>query len=68
MVARGTLGKTLSCPNRNEDNAAMIARDRNVPASGVGYVTRFRVESEVLSRYPVWSCGCWTSSAPTSLA
>jgi hypothetical protein len=31
-------------PVLNEDYAVRIARDWNVPASGVGYVTRFEVE------------------------
>lgn len=44
-------------PVLNEDYAVKIARDWNVPASGVGYVTRFRVESEFLSRYPVRQAG-----------
>ncbi|MGW0434691.1 hypothetical protein ACWDV4_19420 [Micromonospora sp. NPDC003197] len=44
-------------PVLNEDYAIMIARDWNVPASGVGYVTRFRVESEFLRRYPVRQAG-----------
>lgn len=44
-------------PVLNEDYAVMIARDWNVPSSGVGYVTCFRVESEFLSRYPVQQVG-----------
>ncbi|MDG9677383.1 hypothetical protein [Micromonospora sp. DH14] len=44
-------------PVLNEDYAIKIARDWNVPASGVGYVTRFRVETEFLSRYPVRQVG-----------
>ncbi|MEO3775524.1 hypothetical protein ABGB16_01475 [Micromonospora sp. B11E3] len=44
-------------PVLNEEYAIMIARDWNVPASGVGYVTRFRVESDFLSRYPVRQAG-----------
>jgi hypothetical protein len=39
-------------PVLNEDYAIKIARGWNVPRSGVGYVTRFRVESEFLRRYP----------------
>jgi len=39
-------------PVMNEEYAAQIARDWNVKASGAGYVTRFAVESEFLSRYP----------------
>lgn len=44
-------------PVLNEDYAAKIARDWNVPASGVGYVTRFHVETDFLSRYPVRQVG-----------
>lgn len=44
-------------PVLTEDYAIMIARDWNVPASGVGYVTRFRVDSAFLSRYPVHQVG-----------
>ncbi|MCW0218184.1 MAG: hypothetical protein OJI67_07660 [Prosthecobacter sp.] len=38
-------------PVMNEGYAIQIARDWNVPASGSGYVTRFEVETEFLSRY-----------------
>jgi hypothetical protein len=38
-------------PVVNEDYAVQIARDWNVPASGSGYVTRFEVETEFLSRF-----------------
>ncbi|WP_228004577.1 hypothetical protein [Amycolatopsis sp. YIM 10] len=41
----------------NEEYAIKIAREWNVPNSGVGYVTRFRVESEFLQRYPVQQAG-----------
>ncbi|MFD7735166.1 hypothetical protein ACFV6F_32895 [Kitasatospora phosalacinea] len=44
-------------PVLNEDYAIRIARDWNVPASGVGYVTRFEVETEFLERYPVRRAG-----------
>ncbi|QKW17414.1 hypothetical protein [Verrucosispora sp. NA02020] len=44
-------------PVLNEDYAIKIARDWNVPASGTGYVTRFQVETEFLSRYPVRQVG-----------
>jgi hypothetical protein len=44
-------------PVLNEDYAVKIARDWNVPQYGVGYVTRFRVESEFLRRYPVQQAG-----------
>jgi len=38
-------------PVMNEDYAIQIARDWNVPASGSGFVTRFAVEAEYLSRF-----------------
>ncbi|MFD4657590.1 ADP-ribosylation/crystallin J1 [Kitasatospora sp. NPDC058444] len=44
-------------PVLNEDYAVRIARDWNVPASGVGYVTRFEVDTAFLERYPVQQAG-----------
>ncbi|MER5349929.1 ADP-ribosylation/crystallin J1 [Kitasatospora sp. NPDC002551] len=44
-------------PVLNEDYAIRIARDWNVPASGVGYVTRFEVDTAFLARYPVRQAG-----------
>jgi hypothetical protein len=44
-------------PVLNEDYAIRIARDWNVAASGVGYVTRFEVEAGFLARYPVRQAG-----------
>ncbi len=44
-------------PVCNEDYAVQIARDWNAPQSGVGYVTRFRVRSEFMERYPVQTVG-----------
>ena len=38
-------------PVLNEDYATKIARDWNVPASGAGFVTCFRVRQEFLDRY-----------------
>jgi hypothetical protein len=40
-------------PVLNEEYATQIARDWNVPESGSGFVTRFSVEAEFVSRYPV---------------
>ncbi|MBF6054469.1 hypothetical protein AF335_05545 [Streptomyces eurocidicus] len=40
-------------PVLNEDYATRIARDWSVPASGVGYVTRFEVNATFAARYPV---------------
>lgn len=39
-------------PVLNEEYARQIAREWNVKASGAGYVTRFAVASEYLTRYP----------------
>ncbi|BCY13693.1 hypothetical protein L3i22_087810 [Actinoplanes sp. L3-i22] len=44
-------------PVLNEDYAVRIARDWNVPASGVGFVTRFEVDAEFAARYPVRQAG-----------
>ena len=44
-------------PVRNEEYATMIARDWNVPTSGVGYVTRFHVRRDFLDRYDVHQVG-----------
>ena len=47
-------------PVANEEYAVQIARDWNAkdPASGyVGYVTRFRVRSDFLARYPIETAG-----------
>jgi len=44
-------------PVLNEDYAIRIARDWNVPASGVGYVTRFEVDADFVARYPVQQAG-----------
>ena len=40
-------------PVLSEEYAAKIARDWNVPASGAGYVTRFRIKRDFLDRYPI---------------
>ncbi|MEU7476222.1 hypothetical protein AB0A63_09580 [Lentzea sp. NPDC042327] len=44
-------------PVLNEEYAVKIAREWNVPHSGVGYVTRFHVETGFLRRYPVQQAG-----------
>ncbi|WP_030690371.1 hypothetical protein [Streptomyces globisporus] len=44
-------------PVLNEEYAVRIARDWNVKHSGVGYVTRFEVDTEFLRRYPVQQAG-----------
>lgn len=44
-------------PVLNEEYAAKIARDWNVPASGAGYVTRFEVRKAYLDHYQVHQVG-----------
>jgi hypothetical protein len=44
-------------PVLTEDYAVKIARDWNVPRSGRGYVTRFRVLKSYLDRYEVHEAG-----------
>jgi len=44
-------------PVLNEEYATMIARDWNVPQSGVGHVTRFDVRRDFLDRYQVQQVG-----------
>jgi hypothetical protein len=44
-------------PVLNEQYAATIARDWNVPASGSGYVTRFRVASSTARKYATQTAG-----------
>jgi hypothetical protein len=44
-------------PVLTEDYAIKIARDWNVPASGVGYVTRFEVRRDFIDKYEVQYAG-----------
>ena len=44
-------------PVMNEEYATQIARDWNVKESGAGFVTRFGVDAEFVSRYPVQVVG-----------
>lgn len=44
-------------PVLNEEYATKIARDWNVRADGVGYVTRFEVEKAYLDQYDVQQAG-----------
>jgi hypothetical protein len=44
-------------PVLNEEYAAQIARDWNVPASGAGFVTRFHVDADFLSHYSAQNVG-----------
>ncbi len=47
----------LFYPVLNEDYAARIAREWNLPRDGEGHVTRFDVEADFVSRYPVRQVG-----------
>ncbi|WP_196887966.1 ADP-ribosylation/crystallin J1 [Aureivirga sp. CE67] len=44
-------------PVMNEEYAIQITRDWNVPAYGVGYVTKFEVNSEYLKKFKVENVG-----------
>lgn len=44
-------------PVTTEDYAIKIARDWNVPASGAGFVTRFRVRRDYLDRFEIQDAG-----------
>jgi hypothetical protein len=44
-------------PVLSEDYAIKIARDWNVPRSGSGFVLKFEVDAEYLSRHPVQEAG-----------
>ena len=44
-------------PVTTEEYAAKIARDWNVPSSGVGYVTRFDVRKDYLDQYETQLAG-----------
>ena len=50
-------GQPIFYPVLSEAYAAKIARDWNVPASGKGYVTRFRVARSFLDRYQIQEAG-----------
>jgi hypothetical protein len=44
-------------PVMNEEYAIQIAQDWNVPAYGVGYVTKFAVKTDYLSRFTIENVG-----------
>lgn len=50
-------GQPIFYPVLEESYAVQIARDWNVRADGAGYVTRFAVRADFLSRYPVQQVG-----------
>jgi hypothetical protein len=51
------LDQPIFYPVVNEEYAIQIARDWNVKASGAGFVTRFRISSHFVARYPVRQVG-----------
>jgi hypothetical protein len=44
-------------PVLNEEYAVQISRDWNVPYYGVGYVVRFAVDTDYLTKFPVQNVG-----------
>ena len=50
-------GQPIFYPVLNEEYAAKIAREWNVPRSGAGYVTRFQVLRSFLDQYEVHQVG-----------
>jgi hypothetical protein len=44
-------------PVLNEEYATQIAREWNTSDGGVGYVVRFSIEAEYISRFPVQTAG-----------
>ena len=44
-------------PVMNEEYAIQIARDWNVPASGLGFVTKFAIKTEYVSRFEIQNVG-----------
>lgn len=50
-------GQPIFYPVLSEEYAVKIARDWNVPASGSGYVTRFKVKRSFIERYDVQEAG-----------
>lgn len=44
-------------PVTNEDYAIQISKEWNVPAYGVGYVTRFAVKTDYLTKFKVENVG-----------
>ena len=47
----------LFYPILNEEYATQIARDWNAKFDGIGYVTRFNINAEFVSRYPIKTVG-----------
>ncbi len=55
-------GKIMTFGPGPEEYAEEIARDRNVPESGSGYVTRFEVVREFMDRFDTHT-HCWRSNS-----
>ena len=51
------LGQPFFYPVTNEEYAREITQKWNVPASGVGYVTRFLVRRDFMDRYALQTVG-----------
>jgi hypothetical protein len=51
------LEQPIFYPVLNEEYATQIARDWNTRDGGIGYVLRFDVEADYLSRFPVQTAG-----------
>lgn len=51
------LEQPIFYPVMNEEYAIQIAKDWNVPASGSGFVTKFEVCSEYLSKFEIQNVG-----------
>ena len=51
------LGQPIFYPVLNEEYAIQIARDWNVKESGSGFVTRFKVDADYISRFEVKTVG-----------
>ena len=50
-------GQSIFYPVLTFEYAAQIAREWNAPSAGVGYVTRFRVRADYLSKFVVHQVG-----------
>lgn len=51
------LEQPIFYPVMNEEYAIQIARDWNVPASGSGFVTKFTVKTEYVSKFKIQNVG-----------
>jgi hypothetical protein len=50
-------GQPIFYPVTNEEYARQITIKWNIPASGVGYVTRFQVKKNFMEKYPIQRVG-----------